>query len=222
MTTAHSWTAHTAMYVNNLKNVLLRVKYGTEPWIDRLWRTLRQQYETADPAVMAETMQKVMTDRGSSCIYSLFSLKTNIPYVGLVETRPAMERMQEHFQNIGLPKVDEEQRYKGMRKIAGPEGWYFLPYIVCEGHLPLKQLQKIETREINSHPNSWNKKPTRKRNKVMHFGDKRLRSVTRKPPQRQAVRMESYALGPEGNKQLNCDIVQLLGTDHCLVHNSAH
>ena len=137
--------------------MLQRIRVGTETWIRALWLTLKRQYGTGDVQVMATAVREVMCSKGSSCIYKLFSFHTATQYVGLVHERPAILRAGEHWEAIG--GTPTKPYHSGMRRTGGCKQWYliYLPYIVCEGGVPLKQLVKVETREIQAHPKLWNK-----------------------------------------------------------------
>jgi hypothetical protein len=49
---------------------------------------------------MARKAQKMMNEDDSSCIYALVSFSSAIPYIGLVEKRPAAERLAEHYPEL--------------------------------------------------------------------------------------------------------------------------
>jgi len=196
LATKRQWQALAELHCRELPIVLERIRHGTESWIRRLWSTLTSQYCTHEVAVMTTAMNTVMEASGSSCIYQLFSFSTNKPYIGLVSERPAIERAVEHWAAISSA-VPDPAYYSAMQRTGGAASWNFIPYIVCKGVVPLKQLAKIEDREIADHPNCWNKcrkwKPPKPR--VLYTEAKPTRAPRR--GRRPLTVLEAYSISDE-------------------------
>ena len=105
---------------------------------------------------MARKAQKMMNEDDSSCIYALVSFSSAIPYIGLVEKRPAAERLAEHYPEL-MATIHSERKYKAMSSAAKAWEWHLVPLILCKGHMPLSQLKDLEGEEIDYHPKSWNR-----------------------------------------------------------------
>ena len=80
----------------------------------------------------------------------------------MVEDRSIYERHKEHVTELGSPHSDE-YKYIGMRKTAKPQEWFMLPVIVCSGHIPRRELVRIENNEIQRTPHNWNQRGKHKK-----------------------------------------------------------
>ena len=142
-----SWTAHSILYCDHLIHILTRIKYGSERWINRLWRRLCKNYASSDVTVIAEEMRKVMTDPDSSGLYHLFSFQTNKPYDGMCHQRPMIKRFEEHLAFIQSPHA-AEYKYKAMRGLGGASSWFLVPIAIAPGVVPLEEKLKEEQAKL--------------------------------------------------------------------------
>ena len=91
------WKQFCRRYAVVLPRLLRRVCCATEPWIKVRWARLTRQWGTSRVEVMADRMRIVLTQQDSSCIYHMINTRCAWSYVGLVEQRPALERLVEHL-----------------------------------------------------------------------------------------------------------------------------
>ena len=144
-----------ALYIEHLHLILRRLQVGSEPWINSLWRRLCAQYQSNGVGKICEAMKANLTRGGSSCIYHLVSLSCNKPYFGLVEERPSIRRLIEHWQELAAREPSEE-KYRGMQRQAKPWEWLLIPTMTSMSIVPLCELKRLEQGEIHAFPNNWN------------------------------------------------------------------
>ena len=159
----HRWKDAEQHYLVSLPVILSLIKYGRENWIIRLWRRLRVQWSTSSTKSMARRMKKVMTQSGSSILYSLFSVDHSTVYDSLIRERPGIACMTEHS-TATSDTNPVEQNYRGMKAAGGAAAWYFIP-VVGGPVLPIRQLMALEDQEIGLHPYSWNEAGKKHRQK---------------------------------------------------------
>ena len=146
---------HSQWYCDHLEDVIHRIKFGGERWINRMWDRLKQQYNTASMTTMATAMRKVLTESNSSGLYQLISFDMSRIYTGLCNERPMCDRFIEHLTEIKAP-VQPDEKYRGMKRFGGASSWYMIPMAVAAGVVPCAELKQLEAVMIRSESNSWN------------------------------------------------------------------
>ena len=96
------WSGYRRQYIAALPLLLLRVKMGTEAWIQKLWLRLVRQWNTSSISELVTKVTRAMRDPGS-CIYRMFNFNSGSCYVGMVENRGAALRFTEHLSELQRP-----------------------------------------------------------------------------------------------------------------------
>ena len=158
------WAAASKEYIDSLYMICSHLMMATEVWLQKLWLELICNYGTDDPKRMAAKMKQAMTDNNSSVLYRVQSIQVNSHYEGMVESRPAIQRKQEHDQCISDWKFRPEHRYQYMHKHGKAASWWFIPVVYGGIKVPKSQLLKLENTRIKSNQQCLNHNPKRKSN----------------------------------------------------------
>ena len=143
-----------------------------KPWLQALWRRMKDQYRTNDVVIIARQWQTLMREQSrASLIYQMVSFDTATGYVGQVAYREqTYERMVEHWRGIRDYDYNGEAKYAFMHRQGGAGSWFFVPYIFCMSSVPKQILSKLEQQEIRLYPMHLNREQRHRRKRMIKTG----------------------------------------------------